>query len=77
MRRGRSAQRGFLGGTMMRRMIGRYKGCRCAHRGVGVKGCVRVWPEHEAGHDTRPRVAYHRSASNRWRWGWLTPIKGA
>ncbi len=33
--------------------------------------------QHEAGHDTRPRVAYHRSASNRWRWGWLTPIKGA
>ncbi len=23
---------------MMRRMIGRYKGCRCAHRGEGVKG---------------------------------------
>ncbi len=31
-----------LGTTMMRRMIGRYKGCRCAGMVAGVKaGC---WP---------------------------------
>ena len=28
-----------LGNTMMRLMIGRYKGCRCARMVAGVKGC--------------------------------------
>jgi len=42
LRRGRSAQEGSLGTTMMRRMIGRYKGFRCARMGRGVKGGVRA-----------------------------------
>ncbi len=31
-----------LGNTMMRRMIGRYKGFRCSQRWEGVKGSVRA-----------------------------------
>ncbi len=37
LRRGRSAQEGSLGTTMMRRMIGRYKGFRCARMVAGGK----------------------------------------